>query len=327
MSSKQLFPPIRPYTTHRLKVQEEQHELYIEECGKPDGLPVVVVHGGPGAGCNPDQRRFFDPSVYRIILFDQRGCGQSTPTGCLENNTTQHLIEDMEAIRTYLNIDQWMLFGGSWGSTLSLLYAQAYPERVKGLVLRSIFLATQQDKHWLFKEGANQIYPYAWQEFVGIIPPSEREDIVKAYYERLSEKNELKRVKYAKAWSLWHRRCSSMLPVVHPEEYSAGSLRLAQIETYYFINNCFIEENQVLDNMNKLRNIPGIIVHGRFDMVTPLRNAYLLQQAWSKAEVDIIRDAGHSSSAPSLADALIHATEKMAKLLADEPAAPPRGLG
>lgn len=312
------YSAIRPYAIHELKV-EDPYTIYFEECGSPDGIPVIVVHGGPGAGCNPDQRRFFDPSLYRIILFDQRGCGKSTPIGSLENNTTQGLLADMEAIRNELDIDKWVLFGGSWGATLSLLYAQAHPEHVLGLILRSVLLANQSDRNWFFKEGgASRIYPYYWEEFAGILKPSERNDLVQTYYDRLDNKNELIRMKAAKAWSLWHRRCATMNPLPSAKAYGSGTMRLARLECHYFVNKCFIEENQILDSMKAIKDIPGIIIHGRYDMITPVDNSYKLERAWKKAELDIVRDAGHASSEPALTDALIKATEKMAKLVGDD---------
>jgi proline iminopeptidase len=313
------FPAIRPYATHELAV-EEPHVIYFEESGSPEGIPVVVVHGGPGSGSHPDQRRFFDPNIYRIILFDQRGCGHSSPLGCIENNNTQALISDMEAIREYLEIDKWVLFGGSWGATLSLLYAEAHPEKVRGLILRSVLLANDQDRDWFFKEGgASRIYPYYWDEFAGVLPPSERENILAAYYERLNNKNELVQMKAAKAWSLWHRRCATMNPLPHANAYSSGTMRLARLECYYFVNNCFIEENQILNNIKKIKDIPAIIVHGRYDMITTIDNSYCLERAWKKAELDIVRDAGHASSEPALTDALVKGCEKMAKLIGEKP--------
>ena len=313
------FPTIRPYATHELKV-EDPYTIYFEECGSPDGIPIIVVHGGPGAGCHPDQRRFFDPSVYRIILFDQRGCGKSTPIGSLENNNTQALLADMEAIRQKLEIDKWVLFGGSWGATLSLLYAQAYPQHVLGLILRSVLLANQADRDWFFKEGgASRIYPYYWEEFSGVLKPSERSDLIKTYYDRLNNQNELIRMKAAKSWSLWHRRCATMNPIPSVSAYSSGTMRLARLECHYFVNNCFIAENQILENMIKIKEIPGIIIHGRYDMITPVDNSYKLERAWKKAELDIIRDAGHASSEPALTDAVIKATEAMAKRVGDKP--------
>ena len=317
------YPAIKPYATHRLKV-ESPHEIYFEESGNDEGLPVIVVHGGPGAGSNPDQRRWFDPMVYRIILFDQRGCGQSTPHGALDNNNTQALIADMEAIRQYLNIEKWIVLGGSWGATLTLLYAQAHSERVKGLIIRSAFLANKKDHRWFFEDGANHIFPYFWEEFNSIIPTSERSDLLNAYYKRLMDKNELNQIKAVKAWSLWHRRCSTMVPMVESENHTSGRARIARLECHYFVNKCFIEEDQVINNMAKIKHIPGFIVHGRYDMVCTLDNAYRLQKSWSAAKLDIVRDAGHASSEPALNDALISATEKMSKLFDEKPR--PRGV-
>ena len=309
------FPAIRPYATHELAV-EEPHVIYFEESGSPDGIPVLVVHGGPGAGSHSDQRRYFDPNMYRIILFDQRGCGHSTTLGCVENNNTQALITDMEAIREYLKIDRWVLFGGSWGATLSLLYAEAHPENVRGLVLRSVLLANESDRQWFFKSGgASRIYPYYWDDFAGVLPPSERENLLQSYYKRLNDDNELIQMKAAKAWSLWHRRCATINPLPSASAYNSGTMRLARLECYYFVNNCFIEDNQILNNIGKIKHIPAILVHGRYDMITPLDNSYLLERAWSKAELDIVRDAGHASNEPALMDAVVKAAEKMAKLV------------
>jgi proline iminopeptidase len=311
------YPAIRPYATHELKV-EEPHTIYIEESGTPDGIPVLVVHGGPGAGSHPDQRRFFDPSVYRIVLFDQRGCGHSTPVGSLENNNTQGLVSDIEAIRVLLNVDKWVLFGGSWGAALSLLYAQAYPDHVLGMILRSVLLANQADRNWFFIDGgASRIFPYYWDDFAGVLPPSKRENILSYYFERLNDKNELIRMKAAKAWSLWHRRCATMNPLPNAKAYSAGTMRLARLECYYFNNNCFVEENQILDNMHKIKHVPGMIIHGRYDMITPVDNSYKLERSWRKAELDIVRDAGHASSEAALTDALVKACDKMVKLVGD----------
>ena len=309
------FPAIRPYATHKLEV-EKPHTIYFEESGSPEGIPVLVVHGGPGAGSNPEQRRFFDPNVYRIILFDQRGCGQSMPTGSLENNNTQGLLSDMEAIREYLAIDKWILFGGSWGAALSLLYAQAHTDNVLGLVLRSVLLANQKDRDWFFKEGgASRIYPYYWDDFAGSLPPTERKNLIQSYFDRLNNKNELIQMKAAKAWSLWHRRCATMNPLPNATAYSSGTMRLARLECYYFLNDCFVEDNQILNNINLIKKIPGIIIHGRYDMITPVDNSYQLERAWRKAELDIVRDAGHASSEPALIDAIIKGTEKMAKMV------------
>ena len=309
------FPAIRPYKTHELAV-EEPHVIYFEESGSPMGIPVLVVHGGPGAGSHPDQRRYFDPNVYRIILFDQRGCGHSTPLGCIENNNTQALISDIEAIRHYLNIDKWILLGGSWGATLSLLYAEAYPENVLGLILRSVLLANEDDRNWFFSAGGvSRIYPHYWDDFAGVLPPSERKNLLETYYKRLNDDNELIQMKAAKAWSLWHRRCATINPLPSASAYNSGTMRLARLECYYFVNHCFIKENQILDNIQKIKHLPGIIVHGRYDMITTLSNSYLLEHAWRKAELNIVRDAGHAGNESALVDAVIRAAEKMAKLV------------
>jgi len=309
------FPAIRPYAMHTLSVQQP-YTIYFEESGSPEGIPVLVVHGGPGAGSNPDQRRYFDPNIYRIILFDQRGCGKSIPLGNIKNNNTQALIDDMEAIRTYLNIDQWVLFGASWGATLSLLYAQTYPAKVRGLILRSVLLANEKDRRWFFEPGgASRIYPSYWDDFVGILPPNKRKNLLSAYYELLNDDNELVRMKAAKAWSLWHRRCATVNPLPITSVYDIGTMRLSRLECYYFINGCFIKENQIANNMSSIKHLPGIIVHGRYDMITPVDNSYLLQRSWSRAELDIVRDAGHASKDIALIDAMVKAAEKMAKLV------------
>ena len=320
------YPSIRPYATYELAVAEP-HVIYVEESGSPDGIPVVVVHGGPGAGSNPEQRRFFDPNAYRIILFDQRGCGKSTPQGCLEDNNTQALISDMETIREHLKIDKWVVFGGSWGAALSLLYAQAHPERVRGMILRSVLLADDNDRQWFFENGANRIFPAEWYDFAGILPPSERGDVLQAYYHRLMDSNELVSMRAAKAWSQWHRRCSTINPVPNQENNAAGTMRLARIESYYFVNKCFIKDHQIMDNMRLIKHLPAMLVHGRYDMITPIDNSYRLQRAWPKSELAIVRDAGHASNEPALTDAVVQATDRMAKLLTEGNKPKPRGAG
>jgi proline iminopeptidase len=306
---KPLFPTINPYAVHTLPV-DARHTLYIEESGNPDGIPVVVCHGGPGAGSNPGQRRFFDPSLYRVILFDQRGCGRSTPLGELQDNTTQDLIADIEKIRQHLSIDSWVVFGGSWGAALALLYAQAHPTSVKGLIVRSVLLARQRDFDWLFVNGANAVFRDAWENFVSLIPTSARQNLLKAYHEGLNGKDEILRIKYAKAWSLWHRHCASFQPLTNIE-YERGSLRLAQIESHYFLNQCFIREDQILEETRHLRHLPTFIIHGRFDMITPYENAFFLKEALSSHAELRITHAGHSSSDAPMIDALITATTQM----------------
>lgn len=314
-----LFPEIKPYKRHQLKVSEI-HELYVDEAGNPDGLPVLFVHGGPGSACDASSRRFYDPSNYRIITFDQRGCGRSTPHSSLEENTTEDLIEDIEKIRQYLAVEQFVLFGGSWGSTLSLLYAQKYPQHVHAMVLRGIFLCRQVDLDWLYRDGANRIFPDSWDEFQRAIPEAERGDLVEAYYNRLTGEDELARMAAAKAWSAWEGNCSKLRPSAEAMAKFTkphNAMALSRIETHYFMNKGFIEENQILRNMDAIKDIPGTIVHGRYDMVCPLDNAYHLHHHWPASELHIVRDAGHSASEPGNVDALIRATHDIAKNLED----------
>lgn len=312
-----LYPELKPYQRHSLKVSE-LHELYIDEAGDPDGVPVLFIHGGPGSGCDASSRRFYDPAFYRIVTFDQRGCGRSTPHGELSDNTTHDLIADMEAIREHLGIESWVLFGGSWGSTLSLLYAQHHPQRVKALILRGIFLCRQRDFDWLYKEGANRIFPDYWEEFIKPIPQSERGDLAQAYYSRLLGDDELLRMGVAKAWSAWEGNCSKLRPsstALAKFTKPHNALAMARIETHYFVNKGFIDENHILNNMQSIKDIPGRIVHGRYDMVCPLDNALSLHQQWPNSELVIVRDAGHSASEPGTVDALIRVVADIAKQL------------
>ncbi|MCI5106965.1 MAG: prolyl aminopeptidase [Pseudomonadales bacterium] len=312
-----LYPEIKPYKRHQLQVSG-QHELYVDEAGNPQGLPVLFVHGGPGAACDASSRRFYDPTLYRIVTFDQRGCGRSTPHCELENNTSADLIEDIEAIRKHLDVDKWVLFGGSWGSTLSLLYAQAYPERVDAMILRGIFLCRQCDLDWLYSDGANRIFPDYWAEFVRPIPELERDDLISAYYQRLTGDDELARMAAAKSWSAWEGNCSRLRPsaeIMAKFTKPHNALALSRIETHYFLNKGFIEENQILNNMDRIKDIPGRIIHGRYDVICPLDNATALANAWPAAELHIVRDAGHSASETGNIDALIRATEDIAREL------------
>ena len=312
-----LYPSILPYASQHLPV-DSLHTLYIEECGNPDGLPVVFLHGGPGGGCEPMHRRFFDPEQYRIILFDQRGCGQSTPHAELRDNTTGHLVADLEAIRQKLGIERWVLFGGSWGSTLALAYAETHPQQVLGMILRGIFLARAREIHWFYQDGANRFFPDLWEQFLAPIPVSEREDLIQAYYQRLTGNDELERLRVARAWAAWEgatltlERCSQVLDSF-TEAHKA--LSLACIEAHYFINDCFLEPDQLLRKANRLAGIPGYIIHGRYDMVTTLDNAWSLSRAWPAAELRIVGVAGHSASEPGIIDALITATRRMAETL------------
>lgn len=319
---KGLYPAIEPYRQWRMAVQAP-HELYIEECGNPDGLPVLFIHGGPGAGCLPYHRRFFDPEVYRIILFDQRGAGQSTPHAELTNNTTANLVADMEQLREQLGIEQWVLFGGSWGSTLSLVYAQTHPDRVAGLILRGIFLCRPQDIEWFYQHGAGRVFPEYWEQYLAPIPEAERGDMVSAYYRQLTSEDELTRLRAARAWSLWEGRTVSLLPCKEVEQVFGDAhfaLSIARIECHYFMHDGFLDENQIVNNVGMLKDIPGIIVHGRYDIVCPLDQALALHAAWSQAELQVIPNAGHAASEPGIIDALVSATRDMARKLGSVPA-------
>ena len=315
-----LYPDIKPYSEHRLEV-DDLHTLYVEESGNRDGIPILFLHGGPGGGCEPFNRRFFDPEKYRIILFDQRGAGRSTPHAELRGNTTQALIEDIEKIREYLDIEKWLLFGGSWGSTLALAYAEEFPEKVTGMILRGIFLCREKDLKWLYQEGASRVFPDAWREYVKPIPKTERDDIIAAFYKKLTGMDELARMAAAKAWSLWEGHCATLRPshtVIDHMAEPHTAISLARIECHYFINNAFLEEDQILRRAHQISHIPGIIVHGRYDMICPLDNAFDLHSVWENSELHIVRDAGHAASEPGIVDALVRATDEMAKRLEDE---------
>ncbi|MEE8482902.1 MAG: prolyl aminopeptidase [Acidiferrobacterales bacterium] len=314
-----LFPALSLDKTHRLKV-DDVHELYIEECGNRKGIPILFVHGGPGAGCEPYHRRFFDPNIYHIILFDQRGAGQSTPHASLENNTTQDLVADMEKIRDFLGIDRWVLFGGSWGSTLSLVYAETHPQNVLGLILRGIFLCQPKEIQWFYQNGANRIFPDYWKDFIQPIPENERDNLVAAHYKRLVGDNELARMASAKAWSLWEARTATLTPKRKVVDFFGTprvALALARIEAHYFMHDSFLADNQILCNTKKIKGIPGYIIHGRYDMICPLENAFALADVWPAAQLEIIPAAGHSASEPAIVDALIQATNGMVSRLED----------
>jgi len=311
-----LFPHIKPYTIHQLSV-DDIHTLHVEESGNPKGLPVLFIHGGPGAGCNEENRRFFDPNLYRIILFDQRGSGLSTPHAELKNNTTQALVSDMESIRTHLGISRWVLFGGSWGSTLALVYAETYPERVISMVLRGIFLCRDQDIEWFYQPGgASRLFPDAWEKFVNHLSPKEQNNILKSYYQHLTGADEVGCMSAAKTWAEWEGVCSTLQPNPHVINYFTNphtAMSLARIETHYFMNNVFLEPNHIIKNAHKLANTPGIIVHGRYDVVCPLDNAYELNKAWPKSTLEIIRDAGHSALELGITHALVSATNQVVR--------------
>jgi proline iminopeptidase len=312
-----LFPPIKPYLTHTLPVSGG-HTLYVEECGRQDGIPVVFLHGGPGAGCEPYHRQFFDPDVYRIVLFDQRGCGRSKPHASLQDNTTAALVADIETIRKSLDIGKWLVFGGSWGSTLALVYAQTFPERVQGLILRGIFLCRNRDIQWFYQDGASSILPDYWQDYVEVIPEAERNNLVAAYYRRLTGENEVARMAAAKAWSVWEGRASTLLPRPSVIDHFANpltALSLARTECHYFMHNSFLDDDQILKQAHRLHGIPGVIIHGRYDVVCPLEQAWLLHEAWPQASLEIIPNAGHSATETGIMDALLRATGNFAQRL------------
>lgn len=308
-----LFPEVEPYRTFRLKVDAD-HELYVEEVGNPKGQPVVFLHGGPGAGLSPKHRRFFDPSHYRIVLFDQRGAGRSTPHASLKNNTTWDLVADIEKIRESLSIDKWMVFGGSWGSTLALAYAETHPERVTHLVLRGIFLCRKAEIRWFYQEGAHQIFPDVWQTYLEPIPESERGDLVAAFYSRLTSDDPDVRMRAAKAWSGWEGATIKLLPDREAyESFTADhtALSVARIECHYFTNGAFFRsDEQLLEDARKIRHIPAVIVHGRYDVVCPVKNAFDLHKVYPEARLEVIPDAGHAVDEPGIARALIQATER-----------------
>lgn len=317
MALLELYPAIEPYREFQLRVSD-LHTLWIEECGNPDGIPVVFLHGGPGAACETFHRRFFDPQFYRIILFDQRGCGRSTPHAELRDNTTQALIADVERIRDELNIRKWLVFGGSWGSTLALAYAQTHPNRVSGLILRGVFLCRPRDIQWFYQDGASRVYPDFWQDYIRVIPEQERGDFVTAFYKRLCSDDLDVRRQAARAWSVWEGRTSNLRPkpaVLDHFSEEHITLSLARIECHYFINDSFLREDQLLQDAHKLAGIPGVIVHGRYDVVCPLEQAYALHRAWPEAEFIVAPQSGHSALEEEIVDALVRATQKFCRLL------------
>ncbi|MBQ4855932.1 prolyl aminopeptidase [Rhodanobacter sp. B2A1Ga4] len=312
---REMYPEIEPYRTHRLAV-DAIHTLYVEECGNPAGLPVVFLHGGPGAGLSAYHHRFFDPARYRIVLFDQRGAGQSTPFAELTDNTTWHLVADIETIREQLEIERWVVFGGSWGSTLALAYAQTHAERVLGLVLRGIFLGRPQELRW-FNEvdgGASQIFPERWARFLAFIPEAERGSMLDAYWRRLTSDDEATRLAAARAWSAWEGGSTTLLH--HPDaggefEDPHKAVSLAVMEAHYFRHAIFLEADQLLRDIGRIRHIHAIIVHGRYDIICPMASAYDLSQAWPEAHLQVVL-AGHSAADPAIVDKLVAATDLMA---------------
>jgi len=310
-----LFPEIEPYDSGFLRV-DDLHSVYYEQCGNPDGKPAIFLHGGPGGGCNSIHRRFWDPSAYRIVLFDQRGCGRSTPHAELRNNTTWDLVDDMERIREHLGIDRWQLFGGSWGSTLSLAYAHQHPDRVTELVLRGIFLLRRQEILWYYQEGASRIFPEAWQEYLAPIPVEERDDMVAAYYKRLTSSDRDARMVAARAWSTWEGSTSRLIPdpdLIERTGEDQFAEAFARIECHYFINGGFFrEDGQLLKNIARVQHLPAIIVQGRYDIVCPAESAYALHHVWPNSQFHVVPGAGHSALEPGIAAQLVAATKSFA---------------
>jgi proline iminopeptidase len=307
----ELYPDIEPYATGRLRL-DGVHTMYWEQSGNPRGAPVLFLHGGPGAGASPAHRRFFDPAHYRIVIFDQRGAGRSTPLGELRDNTTPHLVADIERLREHLGIERWLVFGGSWGSTLALAYGEAHPGRCSGFILRGIFLCRAAEIEW-FLYGLRNLFPEAWREFAGTIPAAERGDLLGAYYRRLTDPDPGVHLPAARAWSTYEGRCSTLLPSPETVAYFAGdvvALGLARIEAHYFRHGIFLPENALLANVHRLRAIPCTIVQGRYDAVCPIVSADDLHQAWPEAEYLIVPDAGHSAWEPGISAELVRATER-----------------
>jgi proline iminopeptidase len=315
---RDLYPAIEPFKTERLRVSGI-HELHLEQSGNPDGQPVVFLHGGPGAASHPGHRRFFDPQTYRIVLFDQRGCGKSTPAASLEQNTTWDLVEDMERIRRHLGIERWLVFGGSWGSTLALSYAETHPERVTGLVLRGIFMLRPFELRWFYQEGASFVFPDRWEQFLAPIPTEERGDLLHAYHRRLTGPDAAVRDAAAKAWSTWEAATIHLFPQEETIVEMAApdaAVNLARIECHYFVNGGFFRDpGQLLDDLEAIRPIPTVIVHGRYDMCCPLANAWDLHLRWPEATLEIVPEAGHAAFEPGIVDRLVEATDRFRGLL------------
>ncbi|WP_112073154.1 prolyl aminopeptidase [Hyphomonas sp. GM-8P] len=311
-----LYPRHEARRSGRLRVSDI-HEIYWEESGNPNGVPVIALHGGPGGGSSPEMRRFFDPERYRIFLFDQRGCGRSTPHSELRENTTWDLVDDIEALRDHVGVSQWLVFGGSWGSTLSLAYGVTHPERTLGLVLRGIFLVSKPEVQWFYQSGASRLFPDAYDRYVAPIPEDERDDLLMAFHRRLTGDDRQSRIEAARAWSRWEGETLSIKgPLTTPPRFNEDDFvdAFARIECHYFVNRGFFaSDNWLLEQCaKKLKDIPGVIVHGRYDVVTPLSTAWALSKAWPKAELHIVPDAGHSSMEPGIVDKLIQATDHFA---------------
>ena len=308
-----LYPPIDPFD-QRLVSVGDGHQVYMEQSGNPDGVPVVVLHGGPGGGCSPAMRRYFDPSVFRVILFDQRGCGKSRPHASVENNTTWHLVADIERLRSLLDIEEWIVFGGSWGATLSLIYAQSHPDRVNHLVLRGVFLMTQSELDWFYGGGAGKFWPEVWERFTALVPKDERGNYIEAYRRRLFSGDIAQETRYAKAWSAWENALASIhssgTTGESPGEYARA---FARLENHYFSNAGFLEfDGQILAHVGRIAHIPGVIVQGRYDMICPPDSAYALAEAWENCELKMVRNAGHALSEPGISAELVRTMDRIA---------------
>ncbi|HVZ99110.1 MAG TPA: prolyl aminopeptidase [Caulobacterales bacterium] len=312
---RDLYPAIEPYQSEMLKVSN-LHTIYYEQCGNPHGRAALALHGGPGGGLSPEMRRFFDPQRYRVVLLDQRGCGRSSPHAELRENTTWDLVADIERVRERLGIEKWLVFGGSWGSTLALAYAVKHPERVSALVLRGIFLLTAAEIHWFYQNGAGNVFPDAFERYVSVIPEKERGDLVAAFHKRLTSSDRDERLRAARAWARWEGETISLAgPSALPARFNEDRFveAFSRIECHYFVNRGFFDrDGWLLQQAHRLHAIPGRIVHGRYDMCTPLASAWSLKRAWPQAELEIIHDAGHSSLEPGIVDALVRGTDAMA---------------
>ncbi|WP_323991405.1 prolyl aminopeptidase [Nguyenibacter sp. L1] len=316
-SARTLYPPIEPYAHGHLDTGDG-HQVYWELCGNPDGVPVVFLHGGPGGGCAPDHRRLFDPARYRILLFDQRGCGRSLPHAELENNTTWHLVADIERLRALSGAERWLVFGGSWGSTLALAYAESHPERVTGLILRGIFTLRRAELRWYYQEGASWLFPDKWERFLAPIPPAERDDLIAAYRRRLTDPDPAVRVRAAIAWSVWEGETITLRPLAALSAQHGDTdyaLAFARIENHYFVHHGWLEEGQLIRDVGRIRHIPALIIQGRYDVATPMRTAWDLHLAWPEAAFRLIDDAGHAVSEPGIRDALLDATDRFASIV------------
>jgi proline iminopeptidase len=309
-----LYPAIEPFKSGRLETGEG-HQVYWERCGAPDGIPAVFLHGGPGAGCSPAHRRLFDPDRYCLTLFDQRGCGRSTPHASLENNTTWNLVADIERLREQFGVDRWLVFGGSWGSTLALAYAERHPERTSGLIVRGVFTLTKAELNWYYQGGAAWLFPDLWEKFLAPIPEDERGDLMAAYHKRLIEAPGEDQIEAARAWSLWEGATITLLPNPTASDYGEAryALAFARIENHYFTHGGWLEEDQLIRDAGRLADIPGVIVQGRYDVATPARSAWRLAKAWPRAKLEIVDDAGHAFDEPGILDRLIAATDAFAR--------------